>query len=390
MALTELGFNRPLYNEILDNQISRAKTLFGNDIDTSDLSALGKFIRLIVADIDALYQDLEGVYYARFPNTATGVSLDRLCPFAGIVRRPATYAKHKIVIHGEVGAVIGVDLMVSTEDQSAVFHLSDNYTIGSDGTVEAIVECNEAGEIGNIPSSSINTIVNPLADVDSIEGVDLIDLGEERESDASLRKRFLSGVAGSGSGTASAIESAVLRVAGVNGCSILINTDDTATQDGMPPHSFTCFVQSDETAATDQAIARAIFSKKPLGIPTYGSVHVDIVDDSKNTHTVSFERVGVVDVYIKATIKITDDFIDGSEDTIKENLIEYISSLSNGEDVYFSQLYSCINVDGVRDVLSLELSSDGETYSGNTPIHCRYNEVPRTSVAKIAITTSHV
>ena len=33
MALTELGFDRPMYDEILENQIARAKTLFGNDID---------------------------------------------------------------------------------------------------------------------------------------------------------------------------------------------------------------------------------------------------------------------------------------------------------------------------------------------------------------------
>ena len=77
--LTETGFYRPTYEELLEAQEMRAKELFGNDIDTSDLSVLGKYIRINVTDIDELYQTLEGVYNARFPNTSSGVSLERLC-----------------------------------------------------------------------------------------------------------------------------------------------------------------------------------------------------------------------------------------------------------------------------------------------------------------------
>ena len=55
MSLTEHGFERPSYNEILEAQINRAKTLFGETIDTGELTALGKYIRINVADIDNLY-----------------------------------------------------------------------------------------------------------------------------------------------------------------------------------------------------------------------------------------------------------------------------------------------------------------------------------------------
>ena len=390
MSLTERGFERPSYNEILEAQINRAKTLFGETIDTSELSALGKYIRINVADLDNLYQVLEGVYYARFPNTATGVSLDRLCPFAGIVRKPASYATHRILIRGTVGATIGVDFEVTTENQSAVFHLTDYCTIGANGTATAVVECNEAGSVGNVAATAINTIVNPLADVDSVEGLETVSYGEERENDVSLRKRFMLGIAGSGSGTAAAIESAIMRVAGVESCSILVNVDSSPTQDGMPAHAFTCYVQSDETPATDQLIAQAIFSKKPLGTPTYGSVEVDVVDDSQNVHTIAFERVTRKDVYIRFTIRTTDDYIEDYADVIKNNLIDFIASLSNDDEVYFSQLYPCINVTGVRNVENLEMSSDGETYRSDIPFVCRFNEIARTSADKITITAVHV
>ena len=100
MPLTELGFERPTYDELLQKQIERAKLLFGDDIDTGETTPFGKYIRINVADFADLYELAEKVYYARFPNAATGVSLDRLCPFVGISRNPATYARHKIRFHG--------------------------------------------------------------------------------------------------------------------------------------------------------------------------------------------------------------------------------------------------------------------------------------------------
>ena len=36
MALTELGYERPTYDDLLEAQIERAKLLFGEDIDTNE------------------------------------------------------------------------------------------------------------------------------------------------------------------------------------------------------------------------------------------------------------------------------------------------------------------------------------------------------------------
>lgn len=386
MALTELGFERPTYDEILEQQINRAKVLFGDTIDTSELTALGKYIRINVADLDTLYQNLEGVYYARFPNTASGVSLDRLCPFAGITRNAATYARHQVTLTGTAGATIEAGFEVSNENQSVVFHLIDDYVIGEDGTVTAFVDCNETGTVGNIISTSINTIVNPSADVESVTGVTLTLAGEERESDTALRVRFNKAIAGTGSGTAEAIKGAIMRVNGVDGCTVVENSTGS-TVNGIPPYSFECFVLSDETNATDQLIGRAIFNKKPIGITAYGSVSVDVEDESGNTHTVAFERTTRKDIYIKISLTKNNYFEDGGEDKIKSNLINYLSSFANGDDVYLSALYSCINITGVVNVSSLTLSIDGTTYSA-TNVMCSDSEVARTAADKISITIS--
>lgn len=90
--VNEQGYYRPTYDELLAGRIAQAQELFGEDIDTSNASPLGKFIRLSVQDLADAYEAQEIIYYSRFPHTATGQNLDRLMPFAGITRNPATRA----------------------------------------------------------------------------------------------------------------------------------------------------------------------------------------------------------------------------------------------------------------------------------------------------------
>ena len=132
--LTEKGFYRPTYDELLEAQEMRAKQLFGDDIDTSNLSVLGKYIRINVSDLDELWQTLEGVYNARFPNTSSGVSLERLCVFAGISRNPATHAKHFVRIAGAKDTVIEGGFLVANESQEQTFHTYEDYVLGANGT----------------------------------------------------------------------------------------------------------------------------------------------------------------------------------------------------------------------------------------------------------------
>jgi uncharacterized phage protein gp47/JayE len=384
MALTDLGFERPSYAEILEAQTDRAKTLFGETIDTSELTALGKYIRINAADIDTLYQSLEGVYYARFPNTASGTSLDRLCPFAGITRNAATFARHSITITGTPFAVVEAGFEVSSENQSVVFHTIEDYTIGSSGTVTAYVDCNNEGTIGNLTVGTINTIVNPLADVDSITHTAITEYGEERESDVDLRKRFKSSVSGAGSGTAKSIKGAVMRVADVEDCYIIENTTGS-TVGNCAPYSFECIVLYDGETSTKQLIAEAIFSKKPIGIATSGLNTISVTDDAGEAHSVKFTDTTKVNINVSCTVHKNSLFESDGVNQIKERLMNYINSLGNGETVYVSQLYSCIHITGVDYVSSLGIKKTTDAAMELTNITFANNEVARTASDLIAV-----
>lgn len=385
-ALSDLGFNRPTYDELLEAQETRAKELFGEQIDTSELTILGKYIRLNVADLDELYQTLEGVYYSRFPSTASGVSLDRLCVFAGIERNGPTAAEYQITLQGTPEETIELGFEVSNATQSLIFSTVQDYKIPEDGLATVIVRCDTAGTEGNkISVSDIDTIVSPVEFVDSIvidtsKGDGLKIAGAATESDTALKKRFAEAIAGSGAMTLESIKSAVLRVDGVTACIIIENNSDE-TKDGLPAHSFKCYVLG-STSENKEEIAKAIFDKKPIGILACGDEEVIITDDYDHEHTVSFSSVSTKSVNVYVEIEANNLLEESAEETIRSGIENYINSLSVGEPLYLSTLYSFINITGVKNVKSLVASSGTE--NGN--IICEPYEIIKASNISINIT----
>lgn len=358
MVLTERGFKRPTYDDLLTAQVNRAKEFFGDDIDVSGQSVLGKFIRINVTDLAKCYELLEDIYYARFPNSARGQSLDRLCVFAGVVRDPATAARLKVKFFGSVGAVIPAAFMIS--GGGLTFYVDTDYTVGEDGTAVCYANCTEAGTAGNLPAGTALTIVNPNPDLEQAELIGINTYGRDREGDTSLRIRFSESIAGAGSATIDAIRGAISRVALVDGVAIVEN-DTEETVDGRPPHSFECFVLAPESQ--DSLIADAIFSKKPLGIKCIGEVEVQVLDEGGKLHTVRFSRTLRKEIHIKVKILVNRYFESDGISQIRNNLSDYINNLANGESVYISSLYGYIHeAHGVINVQNLQISENGEEY----------------------------
>ena len=382
MPLNELGFQRLTYDEIVDIQIQRAKLLFGDDIDTSENSTFGKILRLFCLDASDNQEYGENVYLSAFPNTARGASLDRLCPMVGISRNPATYAQHNITISGTAGATVDMGFLVAAGD--VVFHTVDYYTIGSNGKVSAIVECNDAGVIGNVSVGEINDIVNPTTDVTDITHTSIEKLATDVETDYSLRTRYGEALSGAGTNAIDSIRGAILRVSGVEAVTIIENETDTTDSSGVAPHSFKCYVLAPHSASKE--IAKAIFSKKPVGIATSGTESETVYDISDNPHIVRFSWVTEVQVKVKCTIKTNSDYSDSSSQEIKDNLIERVSTYKVGQDVYASALSSEAYVNGVEGVIEMSVAKSG-TWTNYLPISD--SEVARLTVGNIEVTVTN-
>lgn len=356
--LTDKGYQRPTYDELLIKQEERAKLLFGEDIDTSEISILGKFIRMQVYDLSEIYEDVERIYYARFPNTSSGISLDRLLPFAGITRNLATYAQHKIKINGMVGAEIEAGITFVSET-GLNFHSIDETTIKEDGTAYLLIECEESGIIGNQIKQL--ELESPSAEITEIEIVELASEGQNKESDTAVRRRFNISKAGSGSNTQNSVKGAIMRVPNVTAVEVFENKTDNVIN-GLPPHSFKCYVLCPDYV--NEQVAEAIFSKKPLGIPCIGDLSFQVKDDGGQMHEIKFSKSESVAIAITFKIKVNQYFEEKGNDTIKENLVEYISKLENGQDVILTSLYGEIHkVAGVLETIDLKLAKTGEAFA---------------------------
>lgn len=360
MAINEQGYLRPTYDELLEAKIALAQELFGQDIDTSDASFLGKIIRLAVDYEAQAYETNEIIYYSRFPHTAMGQSLDRLMPFGAISRNPGTPAEHEVEFTGTEGFEIPVGFLVGTKGEEE-FYLVNPVVLDDNGKGKGIVICTQPGEIGNVKLGAISEIVNPNVDVSGVVHIKVEKLGNPTETDAELRDRFDIAILGSGSGTAAAIRGAVMRINGVSGCRVVENDTHQVDAEGRPPHSFEVYVYASDTL--DQTVAEAIFSKKPVGVQTVGDISMEVEDVSGDIKTVKFSRVEETVIHINLTVAVDGDFELSGEEQIKTALVDHINKLTTGQDVIFTSLYrQLFAVPGVKDVPALALSTDGKTY----------------------------
>lgn len=364
MPLTELGFSRRTFAEILAAKEQKARELFGDDIDTSELTPLGKLLRINAYDQAITEEEAENIYYSIFPSTATGQSLDRLCWLVGITRNPATAAEYTVKVTGTAGATVPVGFIVGTDSELTYYNVEEK-TIGENGTVNITVVCSQSGEIGNVSPADISKIVNPVVNISSVVGTEQTEVGEEVESDYSLRRRFEDAKEGMGSCNEIAIKAALMRVPTVTSVSITVNDTDSTDTGGRPPRSFECYISGGDDYHAQ--IAETIFDKKPIAIKTYGTVSQTITDDGGYTHTIKFSHTADIDVYVRIAIKTTTGFSDETgKEKIRDNIRSYINGVGVGKPVVLSQMYGLIlDVDGVQDVTSIELSTNGTTWSSS-------------------------
>ena len=353
--LDDLGFHRPTYAELLAEQETTARQLFGDDIETGEATALGKYIRLNVYDYARLYELAEKIYYARFPNFATGVQLDRLTPFANISRNPATVARHIVEFYGIAGKTVEQGSMVATGD-GVTFYTLEDVTMQDEGlglgTARVTVECTEFGTVGNVAVGEINRMGNPNGYVREVRHIALKLLAKDAETDKALRERFGEVIKGTGAGTWEALYGALGRITNVDGV-VIVENDTAETVGTMPPHSFQCYVVAPNTL--DQQIGQTIFDKKPIGIKPLGEVEVTALD-----------RAGAIEkqISLQATIKKTTSYPEDGTEQIKTNIANLINGLSNGDDVILSRLYSAIHaVDGVAEVADLKIKAGSGAFA---------------------------
>lgn len=387
-GLNKDGFNRMRYADIIAEMNSRAKSVFGADVNLSEYSPLGMFFKVIAFSMAVIWQLAEYVYYGAYKDTADGYQLDGVGQYVGITRKAATYAVGTATFTGTSGTVIPLQFIVSTG--TYLFWTQQIATIPAGGTVDVPIRAIELGNTSNVLANTITTIVNPLTGVTSVTNATATTGGANVETDEAFRARYDESISVGGASTTEAIKAEILTVANVIDATVTENVT-MATVDSIPAKAFRSMVYG----GTDADIANVIYRTKAAGIQAYGAIVVPITDDNGQVHNIGFSRVVEVPVYVHVTLTTDAELfpVDGMT-TIETNIIKYIGGtdadstkyygLGLGDDVVYTKIIGiCHSVTGVTDVV-VTLSTDNVTYTAANVVIAA-GQVSTTDYAKVVI-----
>ena len=349
-GVTERGFRRPTYVELLNAIEYKARELFGQRAVLTVRSPLGIFLRIFAWMLNILFALMEDVYNSRFVDTAVGTSLYNLGRAIGLSLLPAQKASGYVTFSGAVGTAIPSGFLVKTVAgyQYAVLVAG---RIGADGTV--ILPVQAVGTGADYNADAVKEIVNPLDGVSSCTNASAMTGGRWRESDEEFRDRYYKSVDFAGGVNADAIAGEILQnVEGVYSAICYENDTDEEDALGLPPHSFEVVAYG----GLDEEVAKAIFRRKAGGIQTYGGKTIPVVALNGQSYDIHFSRPATVPIYIKVYDLETDtNFPWDGESRIKDALISFIGGdvqggLPIGTDVLYMALPGAIlSVPGVVD-----------------------------------------
>lgn len=385
-GLTDAGFRRPTYAELLDALEYKARELFGAQANLTVRSPLGAFLRIYAWVLNLLFSCLEDVYNSRFVDTAVGSSLYNLGRAIGLRILGAQKSVGYLTFTGDNEIEVPKGFLAETI--AGIQYTTLISGVIRNGSVTLPATAVVAGPDGNTAEETISNITNPKSGIYSVTNAKPFEGGRNTETDAEFRKRYYLSVDFAGGVNIDAIVAeiyenvgAVIAVTGEE------NDTDYENENGLPPHSIEIIAYG----GLDEEIAAAIYNRKAAGVQTYGNTEVDVITAAGTTKPISFSRPSPVNVWVKVFNLVTNkNFpLDGIEQ-IKQGIVAYIGADTRG-GLNIGQSVICVTlptevlrVPGVVD-FDLQISSDGVTYSQeNVAIASRQKAVTNESMVSVS------
>lgn len=381
------GISAPDYQTILSTITSYFQQIYGTDAYIDPDSKDGQMISLYALGIHDANNTAIQVYNSFSPSTSMSEALSRNVKINGIARNGETRSVVDLLCIGTAGQTITNGSV--RDANNIIWNLPVSVTIQPGGQVTVTATCATAGAVAAM-AGTVNQINTPTRGWTSVTNPSAATVGTAVEQDSALRIRQAQSVALPSLTPFAALDGAIANVAGVTRHKLYENDTGSPDANGLSAHSVAAIVDGGDITA----IAQTIIGKKGQGVSTFGSTSVLVQDFWGNPHTIYFSRPSPVPVFVAITLKVFTGYTTQVGNDIKTAIAAYINSLSIGDDVLLSRVYSPANL-GVMsggesryyDINSLQI---GRTAGGVTAanIITAYNEAVTCSVDNIAITVT--
>ena len=381
-GISQQGFKRKQYKDILEDMHIRAKEYFGHDINLSLSSPLGIFLSIIAWSLSLLWQVLEHIYNQNNLHSAEGINLDYLCERAAIYRFPALKSIGYVIISGKRNKTIYKGFRVGKID-GTIYETVENTTIGENGKAKVLVQSVEKGSFNNAEVNEIIKIINPEIDIDSVNNEEKIITGRDIETDEQLRQRYELSFTATGKATLDSIRTHILKIPTVKSVVVLEN-DTMIEKNGIDPKSVKVIV----FGGTNEEIASAILDSKAGGISTSGNIQVMATDNIGEKHLIKFDRATNTDIfvnvklYVENNAKINEEML---KKEVIETILKVISNVNMGKKLILNEIISAIlsSNEIVKDIILKIGTVQGSLSISN--IQLQSNQIATTDNEKIEI-----
>ncbi|MDZ9115334.1 baseplate J/gp47 family protein [Escherichia coli] len=384
-TVTAQGISAPDYQTILDTLTSYFRQIYGSDAYLEPDSKDGQMVALVALAVHDANNTAIEIYNSFSPTTAKAAALSSNVKINGITRKVATNSTADLLLTGTAGTTITNG---SARDKNGIiWNFPASVAIGVDGTVLVTATCANSGSVAAM-AGTITTINTPTRGWVSVTNPAAATVGTPAETDAELRIRQSQSVALPSITTFEALDGAVSNVTGVTRHKLYENDTGSEDGNGLPPHSVAVIVDGGDV--TD--IAQAIRGNKGQGTATHGTTSVTVPDKYGNPHVIKFSRSSDVPVYARIKLKVFTGYTSQIGQQIQQAISDYINSLTIGDSVLLSRIYSPANLGVVSggnaryyDIQELTIGkSPGALSSSNIDI--RYNESASCTPENIVIT----
>ena len=359
-GISDEGYTAPRAADFLTLIRSAFDERTGLVIEWENDTFLGALSAIMAEQLGDLAEASQAVYDAFDVNNATGLQLDNLALLVGVTRTEATYSTVLLTLTGTSGTIIREGALVQGggPDGTTRWATTADVTL-SGGTGTVIAQAEDPGAV-EADADELTTIVTPFSGWTAVTNADPATAGEERESDAALRKRRQQSLQTGGSRSLNAIRAAILALDGVEAATVIENTSIvSAVVEGLTLAAKSIAVIVYPSTLTDDqkaGVAEAIYATIPAGISTNGTdVTATVTGLDGFSKTIKFDYADALEVDVEITVNLADGYeLEDVEEPVQEAVSDYFLTLGVGDAVRRLSILALVAaIDGIDGAVLL-------------------------------------